>query len=94
MTAIGPGTRVKCVKRGHWVNHDTQVHYCGPTYGSVWTVTRIREGTGVIFACLAEWHNPGDGFNVEYFRPLDGDAEIERLRALIADKQKLTVVGV
>lgn len=78
MTAIGPGTRVKCV------SHDGSVHpLCDesfPSIGSKWTVNWINQDNDQIG--LAEWPDQTVEFWCGNFRPLDGDAELSILRSI------------
>jgi hypothetical protein len=89
MTAIGPGTRVVCIAT-KWVSLNGPMPQQNfPSYGQIVVVDNIFERAG--FGSLLSLVGFRGGFRPESFRPLDGDAEIERLRALIADKPKLTV---
>ena len=86
MTAIGPGTRVKCIKRGAW---DTPVTIA-PTFGTICTVADVWVNIvyGVALS-LREYPDDGGtgglrrGWLASYFIPLEPDIEV--LRALLTD---------
>jgi hypothetical protein len=85
MTSLGPRAKVKCIMPDGYpyVSQRSGEPRCGPSYGSLWTVLGIDEWCGEIYVQLAEWGN-ADHFKARYFIPLDGNAEIEKLRALAA----------
>ena len=85
MTAIGPGTRVKCIKRSGWTRADTGDATIGPEFGSVWTVYSIPM---VGWLTLVEWGEcdgePGVSmFDEKRFVPFEPDIEV--LRAILTD---------
>jgi hypothetical protein len=80
MTAIGPGTRVKCIAGQDWQREKGRLHP-GPSIGSVWTVARLVSYEGQDFFCLAEWPDKTAFVSVR-FVPLDGGKELERLREI------------
>jgi hypothetical protein len=85
MTAIGPGSKVKCIKRSGWIHTETERPTTGPEFGSVWTVWAIPK-VGMLL--LAEWvecdDEPGVSiFDERNFVPLDPDIEV--FRALLTD---------
>jgi hypothetical protein len=83
MSAIGPGSRVKCIKRGAWET------VCGcsrrepPMAGRIYTVTQVYEDHDGLWLSLVGW-SLWEAFAACQFRPLDDDSEIERLRAILA----------
>ena len=92
MTAIGPGTRVKCIRSDAipWKFVLTGGLSPGPRFGSVWVVKNLVEwppfGTMLY---LTGWMDEDQCFAASNFRPLDGDAEIERLRAIAASPTRI-----
>ena len=84
MSVIGPGTRVKCIKRGAWnvVSGDWPFFgYGTPEYGKLYTVRDIiREPDGKEYLSLCEIFI--GSYHVSRFIPLDGDKELERLREI------------
>ena len=100
MTALGRGTRVKCVNRdGLWPCPEG-VQYAGPAFGSVWTVSKfIRsyfEYRGPWLA-LAGWPD-NSWFKGEWFVPLSGNEDLADLEAAfkkgLADAERLPRVRV
>ena len=97
--AIGPGTRVLCLRGSHEEGLNTHLQKLSnwPTTGSVYTVESVVstvimwDGQNVTAIYLIGWHEicPCCGKRQAYlhmdFRPLDGDAEIEKLRALLKE---------
>ena len=88
MTAIGPGSRVKCIC-ADWTPGSTCTPL--PTVGSIWTVAHIyRAGSLLLGFPLAKDFLAFVGrekhlFVADYFVPLDGDAEMEKLRKIAKD---------
>ena len=82
MTAIGRGSKVKCIKRGPWKDNRTGETYEGPTYGSVWTVDHLYKDKGCDYLVLVGDRN-GFGRNASQFIPLDGNEDITALQALL-----------
>ena len=83
MTALGPGVRVKCIKRGAWETISGQPKRPGgPEFGSIWTV--LSRAPSYIMECvyLKEW-NDIDAFDVRRFVPLDGNEDISDLEAAL-----------
>ena len=80
MTAIGPGTRVKCITDFRLVDS-----YPNPEIGKIYRVSAIVPSRsfpqGEPLLSFSEF--PDSAYDPIFFRPLDGDAEIERLRAIL-----------
>lgn len=84
MTAIGPGVRVKCIKRDEWrIVELGNIVGSGPIFGSVWTVERVIEGPPFKSMYLMEWPEYNSVFNVRYFIPLEGNEDISALLAAL-----------
>ena len=88
MTAIGPGMRVVCIKED-WKPSVYASSTWGPKIGSKWTVNWMSTRGEFVAIGFAEWHNQEECFAADHFRPLDGDAEIERLRAIVANPVRI-----
>lgn len=86
MTVIGPGARVKCIKRGKWKNSSGQTDG-GPQFGLVYTVERIVwcEADGDIpegdYLCFIAWSTRR--FCSKQFIPLDGNEDLSLLTACL-----------
>lgn len=100
MTALGPGTRVKCIKRDGWIS--LQHGFLPPAFGSVWTVKEVTEGfyTGRMMIVIAEWRPENWCFDPNCFVPLSGNEDISTLTALLnadarvsALREALIVIG-
>jgi hypothetical protein len=81
MSAIGDGVRVVCIFGGPWTLPDG-THDTGPAIGSIWTIGFVCERWEQLYFTLREWNDHNQFFAARDFRPLDGDAEMERLRAI------------
>lgn len=86
MTVLGPGVKVKCVKRNEWrIVELGNIIGSGPTFGSVWTVERVMEDPPFTSMYLVEWPEYNSeyhsAFDVRWFIPLEGN---ENLSALLA----------
>jgi hypothetical protein len=86
VTAIGPGVRVKCIKRDRWLDCDgNDQGFVGPEFSSVWTVKKcVRsffEYKGPWIE-LAEWAD-STWFMAEYFVPLDGNEDISVFTSIL-----------
>lgn len=80
MIALGPGVRVKCIKRGSWTCPQLGgVVTDGPPHGSVWTVFNIDLSPPFPTVALLEWGNPLDHYNTRHFIPLEGNEDISAL---------------
>ena len=85
MSAIGKGSRVRCIKRGAWASG------YGPKLGDVCVVEDVWKHCGEAVVGLVGYSAEHTGFDgtkylgweARHFVPIDGDAEIERLRAAI-----------
>lgn len=91
MTAIGPGTRVKCIRpNGPWkiVGGLDDGDTSGPSFGSVWTVDGAINNVRGVFLYLKGWPRP-ENFAAWHFRPLDGDSELGRLREIAKEPGKV-----
>lgn len=91
MSDIGLGTWVKCVE-DDW---RAAPGCCGegPSIGSVWQVNWIEQqpwrwSETRTFIGLDEWPSQEECFLADFFIPIGGDAEIERLRASITAPAK------
>lgn len=84
MTAIGPGVRVKCIKRGDWCLSD--IHGPGPEFGTVWTIKGAEPGGPYSppgkYLFLVEWLGYRS-FHESRFVPLDGNEDISALLAAL-----------
>lgn len=82
MTAIGPGSRVRCIADGDWLLDGTVVD--GPVLGEICTVSDIEYGLDCTsFLALEEWRPATDVWSAHHFRPLDGiDDLVERFRTV------------
>jgi hypothetical protein len=88
MTSIGPGVRVKCIKRGPWENIGPGGDWYGygPAFGTVWTINEVFEFTGEPCVYLREWPEPWHGFTARRFVPVNGsDSELSILRSIAAN---------
>ena len=96
MSAIGLGMRVVCIRKEPWVHLSgpEPTHYIPrPVFGKIYTVVRIETRESEVIDC-PDLLLPGEvflgfcecggeiAFRSRNFRPLDGDAEIERLKAI------------
>jgi hypothetical protein len=87
LTAIGPGSLVKCIRREPWVilsgsacGEVGEIEH-GPAFGEVCRVASFGNYPNTII--LVGWERfPPLNFQIKNFRPLDGDAELKRLRRL------------
>lgn len=86
MGTIGPGSRVKCVKRGIWRFDRDGSPAPGPKTGSIWTVYDMYESSHIH---LTGWINKDQPFNVCEFVLVDGDAEIEKLREIARSPERI-----
>ena len=83
MTMIGPGVRVKCIKRGAWeIIAGQPVCDGGPEFGSIWTVLSRAPTIFMDGIYLKEW-NEIDAFDVRRFVPLDGNEDLSDLIAAL-----------
>jgi hypothetical protein len=97
MTALGPGSRVKCIHQGKWFDVNGRADR-GPDFGSVWTVDFIIpeavDANGKHYpgpwVVLREWIPYGKPINPRHFVPLDGNEDIS---ALIGALKKGPVEG-
>ena len=80
MSAIGPGSKVRCIKIGPWqLISGPPGSGRNPQYGEVCTVTRLDHehafGVGLFLAGF----DPHDSFAAIHFRPLDGIDDLAEL---------------
>ena len=78
MTAIGPGVRVKCIKRGKWELVFGTPAKRAPVYGEICTVSELYKKANGDWISL-EGYDPDDTFDVTRFRPLDGIDDLAEL---------------
>lgn len=87
MSALGPGTKVKCIYPGPWKRYYGEPGAIGPPEGTVWTIKEVQEyhyltyrdtGEIVVAILLVEWPT-NNWFDVKCFRPVDQIDELLEL---------------
>ena len=95
MTAIGPWTRVVCIKDGRWECDALSLLFVdgsGPTKGSKWTVSSVVPVNKGIYLALAEWPEAEAAFLAAHFKPVDDGMDILRRIAREAMNPDLEMV--
>lgn len=90
---IGPGSRVKCIKDGPWVQLSGPDIYRGknPAFGEICTVADVKLGVvGEGFILVSYQQNVI--YSARHFRPLDGIDELAELCHKVEDPDELVVV--
>lgn len=76
MTVLGPGVRVKCVRREPWrLVDELYAPTTGPDLNTLWTIRSYFPGDRN-FVFLAEWPDGNSSFGTRNFVPLDGNEDI------------------